>query len=134
VITTAGRRTLGVKQTSDLLITATWVALAVVLIWFARAVWPIVPAVVVALLSLALVGQAITRAIRNSMTTRGHGVTDRLIVQPITRDEWRKQRWQRKQNFRVAALTGMITLVATAVATFLATVAAFDELPAWWPF
>jgi hypothetical protein len=95
---------------------------------------PIVPAVVVALLSLALVGQAITRAIRNRMTTRGHGVTDRLIVQPITRDEWRKQRWQRKQNVRVAALTGMITLVATAIATFLATVAAFDELPAWWPF
>jgi hypothetical protein len=57
-----------------------------------------------------------------------------LIVHPITRDEWRRRRWERKQNVRVAVLAGLITLVTTAVATFLATVAAFDQFPGWWPF
>jgi len=98
---------LGVRLTADVLNAATWVTLAAIFIWYALAIWPTVPAVMVAFLSLALVGRALTHAIRKYVATRaGHGMNDQLIVQPITRVEWGRQRWHSKPNAKVAVITG----------------------------
>lgn len=133
VIGTAGRRVLGRRHILDLVQLALHVALIGLYAWFVIVVWPALPVILLAGLALFPVRTWAMNLVTRAVSRRIHA-DNRVIVRHLTRDEWRRQREDARRDLKVGFWTALITLVVTGVATFLGTIAALDETPAWWPF
>jgi hypothetical protein len=94
-----------------------------VYVWYAITAWPSIPALLVGALAVISAGVLAWQRLRRSMDRRFADIPERIIVNHMTRDQWRERRWNARRDVRAVAITALVTVVATYVAI---------ELPEWW--
>ena len=120
IIARAGRPILSPSQWTALLKAALWLVLGALYVWYARTAWHSIPALLVGALAVISAGVLAWQQLRRSMDRRFADIPERIIVNHMTRDQWRERRWSAKRDFWVAVISFAVTAAVTVVATYLA--------------
>jgi hypothetical protein len=120
IIARAGRAILSPSQWTVLLKAAVWLVLGALYVWYARTAWPSIPALLVGALAVISAGVLAWQRLRRSMDRRFADLPERIIVNHMTRDQWRERRWSAKRDIWVAAISFAVTAAVTVVATYVA--------------
>jgi hypothetical protein len=120
VIGRAGRPILSPSQWRALLKAAVWLLLGALYVWYAVTTWLSIPALLVGALAVISAGVLAWQRLGRSIDRRFADVPKRIIVNHMTRDQWRERRWNRRRDVLAVAITAIVTVVATYVAIELA--------------
>jgi hypothetical protein len=120
-IARSGRPILSPRQWQGVAKGALWLLLAILYVWYLIAARPSLPALLIAALAVTSAGFLGGQRLARSLNRRFADLQgERVVVNYLTRDQWRERRWNAKRDVIAVGTSVALTALVTVVATYWA--------------